>query len=37
MASGPNRYAEGRAHAKAKATILGMVERGGRIRFRVIA
>jgi len=37
MASGPRRFAEGRAHAKTKQTVLGMVERGGRIRFRVIA
>jgi transposase-like protein len=32
----PDRRAAGKAHALAKPTILGMVERGGRIRFRVI-
>lgn len=32
----PSRAAEGKAHAAAKPTILGMVERGGRLRFRVI-
>jgi transposase-like protein len=37
IAIGHPRYAEGAAHAEAKPTILGMVERGGRIRFRVIA
>lgn len=31
-----NRRAAGKAHAEAKPTILGMVERGGRIRYRVI-
>jgi transposase len=36
IAVGPDRRAEGKAHAEAKPTILGMVERGGRIRFRVI-
>jgi transposase len=33
---GPSRRAEGIAHREAKPTILGMVERGGRLRFRVI-
>jgi transposase-like protein len=37
LSGGPSRRAEGKAHAEAKPTILGMVERGGRIRFRVIA
>jgi transposase-like protein len=37
LASRPDRRAEGATHAKTKATVLGMVERGGRIRFRVIA
>jgi transposase len=32
-----DRRKQGAAHAKKKATVLGMVERGGRIRFRVIA
>ncbi len=36
LALGPDRRAEGYAHREAKPTILGMVERGGRIRFRVI-
>jgi transposase-like protein len=36
LAGGPERRAYADAHAKAKPTILGMVERGGRIRFRVI-
>jgi transposase-like protein len=36
IAVGADRRAEGKAHAEAKPTILGMVERGGRIRFRVI-
>jgi len=31
-----NRRAQGAAHTNAKPTVLGMVERGGRIRFRVI-
>ncbi len=31
-----NRRAAGKAHALAKPTILGMVERGGKLRFRVI-
>jgi transposase len=31
-----DRRAAGKAHAMAKPTVLGMVERGGRIRFRVI-
>jgi transposase-like protein len=34
---GPTRYSEAARHRKAKTTILGMVERGGRIRFRVVA
>jgi len=37
LASGPDRRVRGAAHAKTKQTVLGMVERGGRIRFRVIA
>jgi transposase len=37
IAVGPPRYGQGAAHAKTKPTVLGMVERGGRIRFRVIA
>jgi transposase-like protein len=37
VALGPDRRAEAAAHREAKPTILGMVERGGRIRFRVIA
>ncbi len=36
IAIGPDRRAEAAAHREAKPTILGMVERGGRIRFRVI-
>jgi transposase-like protein len=36
LALGPDRRAEAAAHREAKPTILGMVERGGRIRFRVI-
>jgi transposase-like protein len=37
IATGPlDRRAAGKAHAEAKPTILGMVERGGKIRFRVI-
>jgi transposase len=36
LAIGPDRRAEAAAHREAKPTILGMVERGGRIRFRVI-
>jgi transposase len=36
IAVGPDRRAAGKAHALAKPTVLGMVERGGRIRFRVI-
>jgi transposase len=36
IAVGADRRAEGKAHAMAKPTVLGMVERGGRIRFRVI-
>jgi transposase len=36
IAVGPDRRAQGKAHAEAKPTVLGMVERGGRIRFRVI-
>jgi transposase len=35
--SAPDRRARGIEHAKDKPTVLGMVERGGRIRFRVIA
>jgi transposase len=35
-AASANRRAIGKAHALAKPTVLGMVERGGRIRFRVI-
>lgn len=33
---GPDRRTEGAAFREAKTTVLGMVERGGRIRFRVI-
>src|SRR5439155_4898885 len=36
LALGPDRRAEAAAHRDAKPTILGMVERGGRIRFRVM-
>jgi transposase len=36
LAQGPGRRSEGKAHALVKPTVLGMVERGGRIRFRVI-
>jgi len=37
LAHGSNRRAEAAARREARPTILGMVERGGRIRFRVIA
>jgi transposase len=37
IALGPSRRAEAAAQRETKATVLGMVERGGRIRFRVIA
>ena len=36
LAIGTDRRKQGAAHAKEKATVLGMVERGGRIRYRVI-
>jgi transposase-like protein len=36
IAIGPSRMAAGIAHREAKPTILGMVERGGKLRFRVI-
>lgn len=36
IAIGPSCRAQGKAHAEAKPTVLGMVERGGRLRFRVI-
>jgi transposase len=35
LALGPDRRVEAAAHREAKPTILGMVERGGRVRFRV--